>query len=132
VLVSEQNKAVVRRLVDEVMNAGRLEVLDEIYTPRMAAAAKAWIAPFRASFPDVHMQVVDLVAEGDKVAARFLCSGTQHGVWQGRTAAGQRFERVAEVYFFELQEGRITRAWGLEDNLSRMRQLGYIGSDTSV
>jgi predicted ester cyclase len=72
------------------------------------------------------------VAEGDKVAARFLCSGTQHGVWQGRTAAGQRFERVAEVYFFELQEGRITRAWGLEDNLSRMRQLGYIGSDTSV
>ena len=77
--MSEQNKAVVRRLVDEVMNAGRLEVLDEIYTPRMATAAKAWIAPFRASFPDVHMQVVDLVAEGDKVAARFLCSGTQHG-----------------------------------------------------
>jgi steroid delta-isomerase-like uncharacterized protein len=130
--VSEQNKAVVRRLVDEVMNAGRLDVLDEIYTPRMAAAARAWISPFRASFPDVHMRVVDLVAEGHKVAARFLCSGTQHGVWQGRPATGQRFERVAEVYFFELHEGRITRAWGLEDNLSRMRQLGYIGSDTSV
>jgi hypothetical protein len=35
-------------------------------------------------------------------------------------------ERVAEVYFFELHDGRITRAWGLEDNLSRMRQLGHI------
>jgi hypothetical protein len=66
VLVTEQNKAVFRRLVDEVMNAGRLDVIDEIYTPRMAAAARAWIAPLRASFPDVHMQVVDLVAEGTR------------------------------------------------------------------
>jgi predicted ester cyclase len=130
VLVSEQNKATVRRLVDEVMNAGRLDVVDDIYTPRMAATARAWIAPFRASFPDVHMQVVDLVdlvAEGDKVAARILCSGTQHGAWQGHPVNGQRFERVAEMYFFELHEGRITRAWGLEDNLTRMRQLGQLG-----
>jgi predicted ester cyclase len=124
--MSEQNKAIVRRLVDEVMNAGRLDVLDEIYSPPMAAAAKAWIAPFRASFPDVHMRIVDLVAEGDKVAARFLCSGTQRGEWQGRPGAGQRFEQVAEVFFFELSDGLISRAWGLEDNLSRMRQLGYL------
>ena len=126
--MSEQNKAVVRRLVHEVMNAGRLEVLDELYTPRLAAAARAWIGPFRASFPDVHMQVVDLVAEGDKVVGRFLCSGTQHGEWQGHPPTGRRFERIAEVYFFELQGGRITRAWGLEDNLSRMQQLGYLNS----
>jgi predicted ester cyclase len=123
--MSEQNKAVVRRLVDEVMNSGRLEVLDELYAPRLAAAARAWIAPFRASFPDVRMQVVDLVAEGDKVVGQFLCSGTQPGEWQGRLPTGRRFERVAEVYFFELLEGRIIRAWGLEDNLSRMQQLGY-------
>jgi predicted ester cyclase len=128
--MSEQkNKAIVRRLVDEVMNAGRLDVLDEIYSPAMAAAAKAWIAPFRASFPDVHMRIVDLVAEGDKVAARFLCSGTQRGEWQGRPGAGQRFERVAEVYFFELSDGLISRAWGLEDNLSRLEQLGYLEPD---
>jgi len=93
----------------------------------MAAAARAWITPFRASFPDVHMRVVDLVAEGNKVAARFLCSGTQRGTWQGHPAGGQRFERVAEAYFFELDDGRITRAWGLEDNLTRMRQLGQLG-----
>jgi steroid delta-isomerase-like uncharacterized protein len=132
VLVSEQNKSIVRRLVDEVMNAGRLDVVDEIYSPRMATAAKAWIAPFRASFPDVHMRVVDLVAEGDKVAARFLCSGTQRDAWQGHPPSGQRFERVAEVYFFELHEGRITRAWGLEDNLSRMQQLGHLDQHVST
>jgi len=128
--VSQQNKAVVRRLVDEVMNAGHLEVLDEIYTARMAAAARAWIAPFRASFPDVRMRVIDLVAEGDKVAGRFLCSGTQSGEWQGHPPTGRRFERVAEVYFFELRDGRITRAWGMEDNLSRMQQLGHIPRST--
>jgi predicted ester cyclase len=74
VSVTEQNEAIVRRLVDEVMNAGRLEILDEIYTPKMASAARAWIAPFRVSFPDVHLQVVDLVVEGDEVVGRFLCS----------------------------------------------------------
>jgi hypothetical protein len=77
--VSEQNKAVVRRLVDDVMNSGRLEVLDELYAPRPAAAARTWIAPFRASFPDVNMRVVDLIAEGDKVVGRFLCSGVGSG-----------------------------------------------------
>lgn len=125
--VNEANKAVVRRLVAEVMNAGRLDILDELYTPGMAAAARAWIAPFRAAFPDVHMTVVDLVAEDDKVAARFTCSATQHGQWHGHPAAGQRFEHVDEVYFFRFRDGRIARAWGLEDNLSRMQQLGIIG-----
>lgn len=111
--MSEYNKTIIRRLVDEVMNQGRLDILDELYTLRMAAAAKAWITPFRQAFPDVHMRVLDLVAEGDKVAARFSCSGTQRGAWQGFPGTGLRFERVAEVYFFELHDGRITRAWGL-------------------
>jgi predicted ester cyclase len=99
--------------------------MGRLYAPRLAAAAKAWIAPFRGSFPDVSMQVVDLAAEGDEVVGRFLCSGTQHGHWQGRPPTGRRFKRIAEVYFFELLDGRIIRAWGLEDNLSRMQQFGY-------
>ena len=73
--MSEHNKAVVRRLVEEVMNAGRLDVLDALYSPSMAAARR-WITPFRKAFPDVTMTVVDLVAEDDKVAARFTCSAT--------------------------------------------------------
>jgi hypothetical protein len=60
---------VVRRLVAEVFNGGRLEVIDEFYAPDLAAAARRWIAPFQASFPDVHMEIVELVAEGDKVSA---------------------------------------------------------------
>jgi len=92
----------------------------------MAAAARRWITPFREGFPDVAMTVVDLVAEGDKVAARFTCSATQQGEWQGQSASGRRFDRVDEVYFFRFREGRIVHAGGLEDNLARMRQLGYL------
>ena len=77
--MTEANKAVVRRLVDEVFNGGRLEVIDELYASELAAAAKRWIAPFRASFPDVYMEIVELVAEGDKVVGRFTCSATHQG-----------------------------------------------------
>ncbi len=122
--VLERNKEVVRRLVEEVMNAGRLEVVDELYSPRLADAAKRWIAPFRASFPDVQMTVVELIAEGDKVVGRFTCSGTHLGEWLGHAPTGRRFEAVDEVYIFRVREGRIVNAWGLEDTLGRLEQLG--------
>jgi hypothetical protein len=60
--VTEANKTVVRRLVAEVLNGGHLEVIDELYTPELAGEAKRWIAPFRVSFPDVHMEIVELIA----------------------------------------------------------------------
>jgi predicted ester cyclase len=122
--VSGQNKATVRRLVEEVLNGGHLEVIDELYTPELAGAAKRWIAPFRASFPDVHMEIVELIAEGDKVVGRFTCSATQLGEWLGRAPTGRRFERVDEVSIFRFRDGKIVHAWSLEDTRSRLQQLG--------
>jgi predicted SnoaL-like aldol condensation-catalyzing enzyme len=122
------NKAVVRRLVAEVLNGGRLGVIDELYTPELAPAARRWIAPFRASFPDVHMEVVELIAEGDKVVGRFTCSATDLGGWSGHAPTRRRFERVDEVAIFRLRDGRIADAWSLEDNLSRLRQLDLIAT----
>jgi predicted ester cyclase len=122
--VSEQNKATVRRLVEEVLNGGRLEVIDELYTPELAGAAKRWIAPFRASFPDVHMEVLELIAEGDKVVGRFTCSATHLGEWLGQAPTGHRFERVDEVSIFRFRDGKIAHAWSLEDTFGRLKQLG--------
>jgi predicted ester cyclase len=122
-MTGEPGKALVRRLVDEVMNEGRLGVLDELYAPKLAAAARGWIAPFRASFPDVRMEIVALVAEGDTVAARFWCSGTHLGEWHGHAPTGRRF-RVGEAYFFTVHDGQIVAAWGVEDTEKRLRQLG--------
>jgi len=122
--VAEANKTIVRRLVDEVFNGGRLEVIDELYTPELAAAAKRWITPFRASFPDVQMEIVELIAEGDKVVGRFTCSATHLGAWLGQAPTGRRFERVAEVWIIRFRDGKIVHVWSLEDTLSRLRQLG--------
>ncbi|HZA83568.1 MAG TPA: ester cyclase [Actinomycetes bacterium] len=122
--MTEEHKAVVRRLVEEVLNGGRLELIDELYAPGLAPAARRWIAPFRASFPDVHMEIVDLVAEGDQVVGRFTCSATHLGEWLGHAPTGRRFERVDEVSIFRFRDGRITQVWSLEDSLDRLRQLG--------
>jgi predicted ester cyclase len=122
--VSEHNKATVRRLITEVLNGGRLEAIDELYAPELAPAARRWIAPFRASFPDVHMEVVELIAEGDQVVGRFTCSATHLGEWLGHPPTGRRFERVDEVSIFRVRDGRITQVWSLEDTLGRLKQLG--------
>ena len=120
----EQNKALVRRLIDEVMNAGHVDVLDELYAPALATAARRWIAPFQASFPDMRMEIVELVAEGDTVVGRFRCSGTHLGEWRGHPPTGRRFTRIDEVGIFSIRDGRIIRAWSLEDTLRRLEQLG--------
>lgn len=117
-------KDVVRRLVDEVMNHGNLNVLEDLYSPPLVAAARGWVEPFLASFIDVRMRIVELVAEGETVVGRFACSGTHTGTWLGHPPTGRRFTNVAEVYFFRVVDGRIVRAWGLEDTTDRSRQLG--------
>jgi predicted ester cyclase len=117
-------KAVVRRLIEEVINAGRLDVIDELYTPAMAPGARRWIAPFRESFPDVQMEIVELIAEDETVVGRFRCSATHLGPWRGQPPTGRRFERVDEVYIYRVRDGRIAEAWGIEDTRSRERQLG--------
>lgn len=122
--VPEDNKLVVRRLIDEVLNGGRLDVVGELFTPAMAQEAKNWIEPFRISFPDAHMEIVQLVAEADVVVGRFTCSATHVGEWRGKPATRRRFEDVDEVYFYRLENRRIAHMWGIEDSLSRIRQLG--------
>lgn len=125
-IMSNANKTIVQRLVREVLNGGRLEVIDELYTPELASAARRWIAPFRASFPDVHMEIVELIAEDDKVVGRFTCSATHSGAWRGYPATGRRFEDIDEVSIFRFRDSRIAAVWSLEDTLTRMEQLGLV------
>jgi predicted ester cyclase len=122
--VSEANKTVVRRPVDEVLNGGHLELINELYAPEIALAARRWITPFRVSFPDVHMEIDELIAEGDKVVGRFTCSATHLGQWLDYAPTGRRFERVDEVSIFQFRDGKIVQVWSLEDTLGRLRQLG--------
>ena len=120
----EQNKLLIQRLVEEAANQGHLDVLAEVADGEFAQAARQWVGPFREAFPDFSMEIVDLVAEEEKVAAHFRCSGTHLGEWMGRPPSGRRFQDVDEIYIFRVRNGKLTDATGVEDNLSRMRQLG--------
>ena len=119
----EQNKLLIQRLVQEAVNQGHLDVLAEVADGEFAQAARQWVGPFREAFPDFSMEIVDLVAEEEKVAAHFRCSGTHLGEWMGRPPSGRRFQDVDEIYIFRVRNGKLTGATRVEDNLSRMRQL---------
>jgi predicted ester cyclase len=120
----EESKALVRRLV-EIVNVGDLEALDEVASGQIAEAARRWIGPFRDSVPDFRMEVRDLIAEGDKVVGYFKCSGTHRGEWRSIPPTGRRFEDVDEIYIFRVENGKLSSATAVvEDNLTRMRQLG--------
>jgi ketosteroid isomerase-like protein len=121
---AEQHKALVRRLV-EIVNEGDLRALPEVAAGRVAAEAARWIGPFRASFPDFRMEVLDVIAGDDKVVGHFACSGTHEGEWRGHAPTGRRFEAVDEIYIFRVQDGKLVEALAVvEDNLTRLRQLG--------
>lgn len=126
---AEDNKRLVRRLVEEALARHDPDVVDEIATGEFASAAKRWVSPFRSAFPDFRMEVVELVAEGDAVVAHFRCSGTHSGEWLGVPATGRRFEGIDEIYIFHVQDGKLSSALGVEDNLTRMRQLGIRAAD---
>jgi predicted ester cyclase len=125
--VSEENKNLVRRMV-EAINAGEEDVaVEELFAPRAARRVKRLFAEFRSAFPDWHEEIDELVAEGNTVVGRFRCSGTHQGEFLGAPPTGKRME-VDEVFFLRAENGKFVYFWGLEDSLSRMRQLGLIPS----
>jgi predicted ester cyclase len=102
--VSEENKAMVRRLV-EAINADEEEAaVEELFVPRAARRVKRLFVEFRSAFPDWCEEAVQLVAEGDTVAGRFRCSGTHLGEFLGNPPTGRRME-VEEVFFVRAEDG---------------------------
>jgi predicted ester cyclase len=117
------NKQTVRRFVEEAVNGGRDELIDELFARDVTSWVRDWVGAFRRSCPDIQMELVQLMGEGDTVVGRFKCSATHLGEWRGYPPTGRRFEDVDEVYFFSFRGDRIAAVWGLEDTLDRFRQL---------
>ena len=123
--MSEENKAMVRRMVEAINAGDEGAAVEELFAPRAARRVGRLFAEFRSAFPDWHEGIVQLVAEGDTVAGRFTCSGTHQGEFLGEAPTGRRMD-VEEVFFVRVENGRFVDFWGLEDSLGRMRQLGLL------
>jgi predicted ester cyclase len=131
------NKTVVRRLYEEVFEAGRLELADELVDPdardardaqdrRGPGRVKEVAAMLRAAFPDQHWDIKSLVAEGDAVVMRCTHSGTHQGPFMNIAPTGRTFRDVDHAYFFELRDGKITSYHAIRDDLGMLRQLEVI------
>jgi steroid delta-isomerase-like uncharacterized protein len=79
------------------------------------------------TFPDAFETVVDLVAEGDKVAARHQFRGTQLGP-MGPHAPTGKVLRATYLAIYRIENQRIAEAWAEWDNLAGLRQLGHVGA----
>lgn len=116
-------KARARQLIEEVINRGRVDLLDQLFSPELVPPIRSAFAAFRSAFPDWQEEIVELVAEQDTLVMRLRCSGTFVGDFQGFAPNGRRQE-VDEVFFLRLRGTRFTEYWGIEDRLTRMQQLG--------
>jgi steroid delta-isomerase-like uncharacterized protein len=132
----EENKAVVRRLVEEFWNQGNTAAADELMTadatiilPGRGQVSKenfkAFAVTLRGAFPDWHTTLEEMIAEDDQVAERWTGRGTHQGEFQGIAPTGRQVT-VPGFVFYRLASGKITEFRGLFDGLSMLQQLGAI------
>jgi steroid delta-isomerase-like uncharacterized protein len=98
----EQNKAVVRRYIEDCLNQGNMDLIDTIFTPDMRDKVKAFHSGNAGPFDDGLEEIKDLVAEGNKVMARWIFRATHTGDFYGIPASGKRIEVTGySLYVFE-------------------------------
>jgi predicted ester cyclase len=126
VLFSEAwNTGDVSRLTDEAVADSVLIHYRGESTYQRLGDLESLIAHWRAAFPDLEMELLDLVSQGDVVAARVRYSGTHRGTWFGIPPTGRSVE-VDEMMFFRFESGRLVEAWEVDDQLTMRTQLGLI------
>lgn len=133
----EQNKALVRRLVEEAQAAGKLVLVDELLAPDFVdhnplpgipptrTGVKALFGALHAAFPDLQITIHEQLAEGDKVMTRKTFAGTHQGEFLGVPATGKAV-RFDVIDILRVVNGKLTDHWNVVDQLALMQQLGVI------
>jgi steroid delta-isomerase-like uncharacterized protein len=136
--MSELNKKVVRRLIEEVWNKGNLPLADELFTPNYAhhdsstpdvgrgpESEKKRVTLYRTAFPDLQLNVEDIIGEGEIVMARWSCRGTHKGDLGGIAPTGKQFN-ISGVSIARFAGGKMAEGWVNWDALGLMQQLGVV------
>ena len=134
---AEENKAIVRRWVDEAYNPGNVGLMDELFAAdfvnhdpanpmvRDLEGLKQDVRTQHAAFSDRHASIDELLADGDKVIKRFTYRGTQTGEWNGIPATGKQVT-LQGIDILRIVNGQITEIWWGYDTLGVLQQLGVI------
>lgn len=134
----DENKNVIRRLIEEAMNAGNLDLVPASFAPDYVAhvpgvpglptgpaAFQRVVQMWRSTFPDWHMAIEALVAEGDLVANRFTTTGTHRGPLMGIPPTGRPIT-VKGMEFHRLRDGKVAESWISDDLPGILVQLGIL------
>ncbi len=134
---TEQNKKVVRRFYEVVFDKKRVDLTNDLFawdyvdhapapgqSPGLEGAQQKW-AMVIAATPDLHVQIEDIVAEGDRVVVRWTYEGTHRGPLMGIPPTGKHF-RTSGISISRLAEGKIAENWDEVDRLGWLQQLGVI------
>ena len=137
---AEENKAVSRRVAEEIFNGGNVDLADELYAPDYVLhdpslpedlhgpeGIKRYAAMTLGAFPDIRVAVEDQVAEGDKVVSRWTATGTHTGDLIGIPPTGRRVE-ISGVSINRFSGGKLAEDWYQSDDLGMMRRLGVVPS----
>jgi len=134
---TDANKAIDRRIVDEVLTRGGLTVADELIAPDFVDHAaspgmergpdgfRAAVAAFRTAFPDLHVTIEDHIADGDRVARRMTMRGTHHGELFGIPPTSKAIT-ITGIHIVRLADGKVAEHWGVNDDIGLLQQLGVI------
>ena len=136
--MSEENKALARRLVEELYGQRNLDIVDEIVDPnyvghdptspqgiRGPEGVKQFASMYLNAFSDVQVTVEDLIAEGDKVVTRWRGTGTHQGELMGIPPTGNRAE-LTGIIISRFANCKLVEDWTNSDTLGMLQQLGVI------
>ena len=133
----EENKAIVSRLLEEVINQKNLTMMDEIVASNFffhgsdgqdvsgTEVVKQMLTTFFNAFDGFRVNIEDMIGEGDKVVVRFLEIGEHQGEFEGIAPTGKEVTWL-EMAIFRVVNNKIVECWTLEDRLSLMQQMGVI------
>ena len=133
----EENKAIAQRITEEIWGKGDLALIDELFAPNYVdhnplpgfapdrEGLKQSVTMMQAAFPDLHTHVEDLIAEENKVVARFSGHGTHKGELMGIPPTG-RDVTVAGIQICRIVDGKVVEDWTELDNMGMMQQLGVV------
>ena len=134
----EENKALVRRVLEEMFNEGNLDVADELiasdyvdHDPAMPEEVrgpegfKEYVSMYRSAFPDLHIQIEEQIAGGDKVVTRWTGTGTHEGELAGIAPTGNRVT-LPGMDIQRISDGKLVEGWEGYDSMTMMRQLGVM------
>jgi len=132
----EENEAIIRRFFEEIWNKGELDQIDKFFASNYVAhgstypvhgpeGAKQVVIFYRTGFPNGHVTIEDIIAQGDKVVTRWTAQGTHTGEMRDIPPNGKQ-ATVTGITIHRIASGKIVESWTSWDDLGELQQLGVV------